>query len=310
MSPAELFESILGAGVSMATPLLLAALGETLVERSGVINVGLEGMMLAGAFAAAAGAFRVGSPWAGLACGVAAGLLMSALFGLLAIYRGADQIVVGTGINILALGLTGVFFRAIQEQWVTGGALLAPTFPAVAVPGAERLPGVGQALFHRNLLVYAALLLVPLVSFFLFRTRAGLRLRAAGEQPVAAAAAGVDVLRARFLAALASGALAGMAGVYLAIGHSNTFLEGMTDGRGFIALAVVIFGRWLPWGVLAAALFFGLAQGLQFALQARPLALPYQFFQALPYLVTLAALVGRAGGSRAPAALARPYRRV
>jgi simple sugar transport system permease protein len=112
------------------------------------------------------------------------------------------------------------------------------------------------------------------------------------------------------LCALVSGALAGLAGVYLAIGHANTFLEGMTDGRGFIALAVVIFGRWQPWGVLAAALFFGLAQGLQFALQARPLALPYQFFQALPYLVTLAALVGRAGGTRAPAALARPYQRV
>jgi simple sugar transport system permease protein len=120
----------------------------------------------------------------------------------------------------------------------------------------------------------------------------------------------VDVQRTRFLAALASGALAGAAGVYLAIGHSNTFLEGMTDGRGFIALAVVIFGRWQPWGVLAAALFFGLAQGMQFALQARPLALPYQFFQALPYLVTLAALVGRAGGTRAPAALAQPYTRV
>jgi ABC-type uncharacterized transport system permease subunit len=310
VSPVELFESILGAGVSMATPLLLAALGETLVERSGVINVGLEGMMLAGALAGAAGSLRAGTPWAGLACGLAAGLLAAALFGALAIYRGADQVVIGTGINILALGLTGVFFRAIQERWVTSGALLAPTFPAIGIPGAERLPIVGAALFHRNLLVYVAFLLVPLVSYALFRTRAGLRLRAAGEQPVAAAAAGVDVQRTRFLAALASGALAGAAGVYLAIGHSNTFLEGMTDGRGFIALAVVIFGRWQPWGVLAAALFFGLAQGMQFALQARPLALPYQFFQALPYLVTLAALVGRAGGSQAPAALALPYKRV
>lgn len=311
MSPVELFESILSAAVSMATPLLLAALGETLVERSGVINVGLEGMMLAGALAGAAGAYRAESPWAGLLGGVLAGVLMAALFGALAIYRGADQVVIGTGINILALGLTGVFFRALQERWITGGALLAPTFPPLPIPGAERLPGVGAALFQRNILVYAAFLLVPLASLFLFRTRAGLRLRAAGEAPVAAAAAGVDVARTRMLCALASGALAGMAGVYLAIGHSNTFLEGMTDGRGFIALAVVIFGRWQPWGVLAAALFFGLAQGLQYALQARPIPLvPYQFFQALPYLVTLAALVGRAGGTRAPAALARPYQRV
>jgi ABC-type uncharacterized transport system permease subunit len=309
VSPRELVESILGAGISMATPLLLAALGEILLERAGVINVGLEGMMLAGALAGAAGAFAARSPWAGLACGVTAGLLAAALFGALAVYRGADQVVVGTGVNILALGLTGVFFRALQARLGPSEALIAPTFPAVVVPGAVRLPGVGEALFHRNVLVYAAFGLVPLTSFFLFRTRAGLRLRAAGEHPVAAAAAGVGVLRVRFACALVSGALAGVAGVYLAVGHSNTFLEGMTDGRGFIALAVVIFGRWHPWGVLAASLVFGVAQGLQFALQARRVALPYQFFQALPYLVTLAALVLRRGGTQAPAALAQPYRR-
>lgn len=310
MIPVELIEGILGAAVSMATPLLLAALGETLLERSGVINVGLEGMMLAGALAGAAGAFVARAPWVGLCCGVAAGVLAAALFGALAIYRGTDQIVVGAAINILALGLTGVFFRALQERLGAGGALLAPTFSPIAVPGLDRLPAVGPALFQRNALVYAAFALAPIASFLLFRTRAGLRLRAAGEEPTAAAAAGVDVLRTRFACALVCGALAGTAGVYLAVGHSNTFLEGMTDGRGFIALAVVIFGRWSPWGVLGAALFFGLAQGLQFALQARPLPVPYQFFQALPYLVTLAALVWRAGGARGPAALARPYQRV
>jgi simple sugar transport system permease protein len=293
----------------MATPLLLAALGETLAERAGVLNVGLEGMMLAGALAGAVGAYVTRSPWVGLACGLLAGLLAAVLFGALAVYRGADQVVVGTGINILCLGLTGVFFRALQGRLGETGALLAPTFPAIGVPLAASLPVVGEALFHRNVLVYAAWLLVPLFHYHLFRTRLGLCLRAVGEEPTAAAAAGVRVLRVRFGAVLVSGALAGVAGVYLAIGHSNTFLEGMTDGRGFIALAVVIFGRWQPWGVLAAALVFGLAQGAQFAFQARRLPIPYQFFQALPYLVTLGALVLRAGGTQAPMALARPYRR-
>src|SRR5262249_14602256 len=145
VSPRELVESILGAGISMATPLLLAALGEILLERAGVINVGLEGMMLAGALAGAAGAFAAGSPWAGRACGVTAGLLAAALFGALAVFHGADQVVVGTGVNILALGLTGVFFRALQARLGPAEALIAPTFPAVVIPGAVRLPGVGEA---------------------------------------------------------------------------------------------------------------------------------------------------------------------
>jgi simple sugar transport system permease protein len=308
VDPLELMGSVLGAAISMATPLLLAALGETLAERAGVLNVGLEGMMLAGALAGAAGAYAARSPWVGLGCGLVAGLLAAALFGALAVYRGVDPVVVGTGVNILCLGLTGVFFRALQTQ-LGGGALLAPTLPAMDVPLAASLPVVGEALFRRNALVYTAWALVPLLHLFLFRTRMGLCLRAVGEEPTAAAAAGIAVLRFRFGAVLASGALAGVAGVYLAIGHSNTFLEGMTDGRGFIALAVVIFGRWMPWGVLAAALVFGLAQGLQFAFQARRLPVPYQLFQALPYLVTLGALVLRTGGTQAPTALARPYRR-
>jgi ABC-type uncharacterized transport system permease subunit len=291
----------------MSTPLLLAALGETFVERSGVINVGLEGIMLAGALAGAAGAFYTHQPGWGMAAGMAAGAALAALFGVLAVYRAADQVVVGTGLNILALGLTGVFFRALQGH--VSGTFQAPTFAPIAVPGLSRLPGVGEALFHRNGVVYLALLLVPLASHLLYRTRLGLNIRAAGEHPIAAAAAGVSVTRLRFGCVLVSGMTAGAAGVFLAIGHSNTFVEGITDGRGFIALAVVIFGRWNPWGVLGAAVFFGMAQGLQFTFQSRSVAVPYQFFLALPYLVTLVALVLRFGGTRMPAALAQPYQR-
>jgi ABC-type uncharacterized transport system permease subunit len=303
----EWLDSILGPTVAMATPLLLAALGELFVERSGVINVGLEGMMLVGALAGAAGAYYTHQPAWGLAAGVAAGAFLAALFGLLAVYRGADQVVVGTGLNILALGLTGVFFRAMQAK--IDGTFQAPTFPAVAVPGLDRLPVVGEALFHRNLIVYAALALVPIAALVLYRTRLGLNIRAAGEHPMAADTAGVPVNALRFGCVVWSGIVAGAAGVFLAIGHSNTFVEGMTDGRGFIALAVVIFGRWHPAGVLGAALCFGLAQGLQFTFQSRGGAIPYQFFLALPYLVTLAALALRFGGARMPAALAQPYQR-
>jgi ABC-type uncharacterized transport system permease subunit len=307
LSLAQWAEAILGPAIAMATPLLLAALGETFVERSGVINIGLEGIMLVGALAGAAGAYLTGQPGLGLVIGIAAGVALAGLFGVLAIYRGADQIVVGTGINILALGLTGVFFRALQER--ISGTFQTPAFPPVAVPGLSGLPGVGAALFQRNLLVYLALALVPLSSLVLYRTRLGLNIRATGENPMAADAAGVRVNALRFGCVLWSGALAGAAGVFLAIGHSNTFVEGMTDGRGFIALAVVIFGRWHPWGVLGAALLFGLAQGLQFTFQSRDATVPYQFFLALPYLVTLIALVLRFGRTRMPAALAQPYRR-
>lgn len=307
MSPAEWSEALLGPAVAMATPLLLAALGETFVERAGVINVGLEGIMLAGALAGATAAFYTHQPWLGMAAGLAAGAALAALFGMLAVYRGADQVVVGTGLNILSLGLTGVFFRSLQSQ--LSATFQAPTFAPVAVPGLSRLPGVGEALFHRNAVVYLALALVPLAAHVLYRTRLGLTIRATGEHPVAADAAGVRVNRLRFGCVLASGLTAGAAGVFLAIGHSNTFVEGITDGRGFIALAVVIFGRWNPWGVLGAALFFGAAQGLQFTFQSRSAAVPYQLFQALPYLVTLMALVLRFGGARMPAALAQPYQR-
>ena len=255
-----LLTSLLTIGVSLAVPLLLAALGELIVEKAGVINVGIEGMMLAGALAGFAGSHAAHSPWLGALAALAAGIVLALLFSALSIGIGADQVVVGTAINILALGLTGVFFRALFGG---SGALAAPFVP-LPLPGLSRLPLIGPALFEQNALGYLAWALVPLCAFFLRRTRPGLRLRAVGEYPAAADGAGVRVPIVRTLAVLWGGGLAGLAGAYLSIGYTNGFTENMSAGRGFIALAVVILGRWTPGGVALAALLFGLADALHY----------------------------------------------
>lgn len=303
----EALEAVLTSGAVMAVPLLLAALGELFAEGAGVINIGVEGMMLVGALAGVAGAFYGRSPWLGLLAGIAAGVALAALFAVMTVSRGADQVVAGTALNLLALGTTGAVYRALSEHLTV--PLLAPGWPAVAVPGLSKLPVAGQALFHRNALAYGAYLMVPVAAALLFHTRWGLKLRAAGENPAAADTMGISVAGARWSAVLLGGALAGCGGVFLSIGHVRTFSENMIAGRGFIALAVVIFGRWNPWGIGAAALLFGLAQGLSYSLQALSLPAPYQLFLALPYLVTLAALLFRGGHSLGPAALAQQYQR-
>lgn len=301
--------SLLAIGVSLAVPLLLAALGELIVERAGVINVGIEGMVLAGALAGFAGSHAMGSPWLGALAAIGAGVVLAVLLAALSIGVGADQVVVGTAINILALGLTGVFFRALFGG---PGGLAAP-FGPLPVPGLHRLPLVGTAFFEENALGYLAWALVPLCSIYLNRTRAGLRLRAVGEYPAAADGAGVRVPVVRTLAVLWGGALAGLAGAYLSIGYTNGFTENMSAGRGFIALAVVILGRWTPGGIALAALLFGLADALHYQLQAGSQSgiigrIPYQFLQALPYLMTLLALLLRSRlRSAPPAALGEAY---
>ena len=300
-------------GIRLAVPLLLTALGETLTEKAGVINVGLEGMMLAGALAGFGASYGLHSAWAGALAAMLAGMALAGLFALLAVRLGADQVVVGTAINILALGLTGVFFRALPHlNGAMAPSFLSPTLPFLHP--AHGLPSLaarlGSALFEQNALGWIALALVPALALFLYRTRMGLRLRACGEYPVAADAAGVRVGRVRVGAVLAGGALAGLGGAYLSIGYTNGFVENMSAGRGFIALAVVILGRWNPGGVALAALLFGLASAAQFAFQATRTGVPYQFFLALPYLLTLAALLFRSRlGGVAPAALGEAYRR-
>lgn len=298
-------DALLEATLRLAAPLLLAALGELVVERAGLINIGIEGTMLLGAFAGFAVASASGSAAVGVAAALAAGAASGALFAAFAVGRGADQIVVGTAVNLLALGATALASRAL---WA-GSPPPAPTVAALFGGAAAELPGIGAILLRQTGFVWAGLALVPAVGLGLARTRAGLRLRAVGESARAADAEGVAVGRTRVAAAVFGASLAGLAGAALSLAQADTFTEGMTAGRGFIALAVVIFGRWRASGVLLAALFFGLATALQFRLQARGAALPYPLSLMLPYLVTLVVLAVASGRGRAPGELGRPYRR-
>lgn len=293
--------------IALAVPLLLAALGEIVVEKSGVINVGIEGMMLVGALAAYAVAVATHSALLGALAAVGAGALLALLFALLALFFGADQVVVGTAINILAIGLTGVFYHALLAALPANPQ--ATAFVPAAIPWLSRIPIVGHALFAQNPLGYFAFLMIPIVWLFLNRTRPGLALRAAGEHPAAAEAAGFSVARIRALSLVFGGAMAGLAGAYLSIAYTFGFAQQMSGGKGFIALAVVIVGRWSPAGALFAALLFGFASALQFLFQAISTPIPYQIFLALPYVLTLAALVIRAGRVAAPAMLGEAYRR-
>ncbi len=296
-----MLESFLAAGLLLATPILLAALGELLVERTGVLNIGVEGMMLTGAFVAAVVAeMSADATWGALA-GMAAGVGVGGLFAWAALVLGTDQIIVGAAINLLALGGTGALYRALYGT--TGAALVLPTLPALPLPGLGAIPGIGPVLAAQNGLVYVGLALVPALAFLFRRTGLGLRLRAIGDHPRAAASLGYGVRRYKIVVLLMAGGLAGLAGATLTLAATNTFVEGVTAGRGFVALAVVVFGRWSPAGVLAGALVFGLVNALQFQLQAASVAVPHQVALMLPYLVTLAVLVAVPGRAAAPRAL-------
>lgn len=295
----------LEAAVRLGVPLALAALGEAIAERSGVINIGVEGSIIAGALGGALGALAFESAGLGVATGALSGLAVALVFVAFAIGLGVDQIITGTAITIGGLGITGAIYRA--QFGVTGTELSLPTLSVVGIPGLDRIPLIGPALFDQAPTAYLAYVLAPLLWWYLYRTRSGLSLRAVGEEPDAARAAGIRVRRVRALATAFGGLLAGVAGAHLALAHTGTFAEGMSAGRGFIAIAVVVLGRWNPPLVLAAALFFGAASALQFFLQALGLDLPYQVFLMLPYILTLAALAGWVGRARAPAALALPW---
>jgi len=304
MSQADLV-FFLESAVRLGIPLALAALGETISERSGVINIGLEGSIIAGALGGALGALAFDSAGLGVVAGAGAGLGVALVFAAFAIGLGADQIITGTAVTIGGLGMTGAIYQT--QFGTTGTELSLPTLAPMSLPGLSEIPLVGSALFAQAPTAYLAYVLTPALWYFLYRTAAGLELRAVGESPDAARAAGVRVVRVRVLATLFGGALAGVAGAHLSLAHAGTFAEGMSAGRGFIAIAVVVLGRWNPALVLPAALFFGAASALQFLLQAVGLDLPYQLFLALPYLLTLGALAGWVGRSRAPAALALPW---
>lgn len=288
--------------VRTATPLAFAALGETVAERAGVINIGLEGAIIAGAFGGfvAAGS---GSVMLGFAGAAAAGMSIAALFAFFSIRLRANQIITGTAISLLTLGLTATLYR--QMYGTAGAALSIPTMGVAQVPVLSSIPIVGRALFAQPPATYFLYFLVPAVWWWMYRTHEGLGLRAVGESPRAAVAAGVPAARYQVLAVLFGGLLGGVAGGVLVIAQAGSFAEGMSAGRGFIAIAIVVLGRWHPLGVAAAALVFGAASALQYLFQAMGWSLPYQAFLALPYVLTLLGLAGIAGRSTAPASLGR-----
>lgn len=302
MNEPGIIGGFLSASVRVATPLLLAAIGEMLAERGGVINLGVEGAMLCGALAAAIAA-AAGGTWAGVAASLLAGMALAAIFALLTVGARANQIITGTAITLLAVGLTGAIYQATFGA--AGVGLSLPTLAPLPIPGLARIPFIGPAFFAQPATTYIALASVPISWWYLFRTRSGLALRAVGESPAWSRAAGVSPCPVQFMATLFGGAMAGLAGGTLVLAQVGTFAERMTAGRGFIAIAIVVLGRWHPVGVLGAALLFGAATALQFILQAMGLALPYQLFLMLPYLLTLALLAGLVGGVRAPASLGR-----
>ncbi|HLV25273.1 MAG TPA: ABC transporter permease [Gemmatimonadales bacterium] len=293
-------EAFLEATVRTATPLAIAAIGETVSERAGVINLGLEGAMIAGAFGALIVA-GIAGPIVGLGGAILAGVAVGVLFAAFAIALRTDQIITGTALTILALGLTGTLYRTAYGA--SGAALSTPMLDHLALPGLSDIPIVGTALFAQPLTTWLLYLLVPVVWWWLTRTHSGLSLRSVGENPDAAIAAGIRPGRVRTVAVLTGCALGGLAGGTLVVAQVGTFAEGMSAGRGFIAIAIVVLGRWHPGGALLGALVFGAASALQYLLQALGQELPYQLFLALPYVLVLVLLAATRGRAGAPAAL-------
>jgi len=303
---AEIFTiALIWSTIRLSTPLILAALGGMFSERAGIINIALEGMMLAGAFTAAAVTYAVGNPFVGLAAGMLAGMLIAAIHAVVSIRYKADQVVTGTAINILMLGLPAFL----------SGAFFLSSGSTPQIPKDHLIPWTP---------IVIAFVLVPLTWYVLYKTPFGLRVRSVGENPEAADAAGINVSRIQYCGVLLSGALAGIGGAYLSIGQSSLFTRNMTSGRGFIALAALIFGKWRPVQTLAACLLFGFTEAISIQMQGAiklPVFfahllrqapgddIPVQFIQMVPYLLTIIVLAGFIGSSRPPRALGIPYQK-
>lgn len=290
-----------------AAPLVTAAMGELIIERSGLLNIGIEGMMLVAAAVCFVVTWATGSAVAGIAAAMGAAALMALVLAFYGINLRGSQITVGLGLYVLGIGLSSLLYRV-----VFGVQLTTPrvgTLPSLPIPGLADLPVLGPVLFNHNVLVYVAVLLVPAVWLALFRTPLGLRLRATGENPRAVDTLGISVVGLRHGAALVGGLLIGLAGAYLPLALTGTFSDNMVAGRGWLALMLVIFGRWLPLWALVGALLFAGVESLQFKLAMGTKAVPPQFLLMLPYVFALIALVWIYRGARAPAALAVPYDR-
>ncbi|HSO47018.1 MAG TPA: ABC transporter permease [Rhizobiaceae bacterium] len=301
----DMWANILITIATAATPLLIAALGELVVERSGVLNLGVEGMMVMGAVTGFGVALTTGNPWIGMLAGTLVGALFSQLFAFLVLSVATNQVATGLSLTLLGLGLSGM----IGEAFV---GLPGIKLPTLYIPGLSDIPFIGKLFFSQDPIFYMSLILVLAVWWFLFKTRAGLTLRSVGDNHDSAHALGIMVLRIRYLAVAFGGACAGLAGAHLTLVYTPQWIENMTAGRGWIALALVVFASWRPLRVLAGAYLFGAVSIGQLHAQALGLGIPAQFLSALPYLATIVVLVVISGNRRltlinTPASLGRPF---
>ena len=298
---ANLWQATLAAAVL----LLLPALGGVISERSGVVNIAMEGMMLTGAFFGVTADLAWHNVWLATAVAMLAGGVMALIHAVVSIRFRADQIVSGIAINIFAAGLTVFLVNRIYGLQDVGHVGQSELLPNLNIPGLEQIPFLGKVVFQQNVVVYVALILLVLTHLVLFRTRLGLRIRAVGERPQAADTAGINVFMLRYGAVVTSGLLSGLAGAFLAIGVSNTFVPNMTDGRGYIALAAMIFGKWTPFGAFIACMIFGLGEAIY--ANNSTIHVSQYLLSMLPYLLTLIVLAGLVGRSTPPAADGLPY---
>lgn len=304
-TPLSFLSDYLSASLRLSMPLAFAALGGLWSERSGVLNIGLEGMLLTGAFVSAAATFYTGgNVWLGTLAALFLGGLVGLLHAFLCVTLRVDQLVSGLAINLSAAGLTAFMSRLVFTSDTTQKL---PGMGAIAIPGLSQIPILGALLFNQDPLVYLLLLLVPLCTYILFNTSLGLTLRAVGEYPRAADTSGIPVMRVRYISVILSGVLAALGGAYLVLVHVKFFTEDISAGKGYIALAALIFGRWHPVSTVLACLLFGASEALQLRIQAFNLNIPYQFLVMLPYAIALLAMIGLAGKSTPPAALGIPY---
>lgn len=295
---------ILASGIRLATPYLFASIGEAYSQRSGVLNLGVEGQMLLGAFSAFYVAKLTDSLWLGVLAGMGVGALMGLAMAFVTINLHAQQGISGIGFYLFGLGMSNLLF-----QLLVGTVETVSGFPRIEIPLLSRIPYVGNIFFNQNILVYIAFLLVPISSYVLNKTTLGLKIRAVGQNPEAADSLGVSVARVRYFTVIFGGTMAGLAGASLSIALLNVFQQGMTAGQGFIAVALVYFGAWRPWGVLAGALLFSFVNGLQLWIQVLGIPIAPEFAVMMPYILTILVLAISVSKVRAPAALTKPFER-
>lgn len=295
-------DPFLQASIRMAVPLILAGIGTLYTERTGVLNIGVEGSMLVGTFAGVAGAVVSGNIFFAALCAMLAGGMLSLIFAYLAVSRRGDQLVAGFGVNLLALGLTLTFL-----PYLNANRTRAVLFPVIDTGILKEIPILGPMVFNQSIAVWLAFILTPVSAWILYKTSWGLNLRAVGENPKAVATAGLSVIRLRYIGVLLGGLFAGLGGAALALNDLGFFVPNMTLSRGFIVLAALVVGKWNPFSFAGVCLLFGAADALQLRAQTFGSVIPYQFYLMLPYLLTIAALAGLVGKTKAPKEYAKPY---